>query len=207
VAGKLRGGTTDSAINVLRGVERGKPKACCPVGLLRRLCTSANFHCGDLSHELRIEADSSRLHGRRGEDESLRGSSEAALHHAEGSNRDAEVVRRTSRRSVSPSVDENRFIRSLQMLINRRDKHVRDTTETSICRETVAQRILGQPDINVIATEPFPRVDIDFGTGVIEKLRLDGARHERERHHLPKVIIASGGNRLKPVLPRRFDGL
>ena len=61
-------------------------------GLPRRLCASAHFHCGDLSHELRIEADSSRRRGRRGEDESLRGSSEAALHHAEGSNRDAEVV-------------------------------------------------------------------------------------------------------------------
>ena len=173
-------------------------------GLPRRLCASAHFHCGDLSHELRIEADSSRLHGRRGEDESLRGSSESALHHAEGSNRDAEVVRRTSRPSVSPSVDENRFIRSLQMLINRGYQHVRDTTETLICRETVAQRILGQIDINVIATDPFPRVDIDFGTGVIEKLRLDGASHERECHDLPKVIIASGSNDLKPVLPCRF---
>ena len=66
-----------------------------------------------------------------------------------------EIVR-VRLRPLSPASDEHWFIRTPQMLVNRRNKHVRDTAQSAICREAIAQRVLGQACIEVIATEPLP---------------------------------------------------
>lgn len=87
-------------------------------GLFRRGRASARFDCGDLLPEFGIHPDLSRLHGNWRKNESPRGSSKRALHHAEGSNGDMEIVR-VRLRPVRPAGDQHRFIGTPQMPMNR----------------------------------------------------------------------------------------
>ena len=85
-------------------------------GLFRRGRASARFDCGDLLPEFGIHPDLPRLHGSRRENESPCGSSKRALHHAEGSDRDMEIVPLTTKRSGecrAPSSYEHRLVGTL----------------------------------------------------------------------------------------------